>query len=99
MKLHLLNPSAFRRLLSLVKISAVGGFCLILWLGCESAPIEFTKADRRMIDSIFQDKKPALDQKVDSVCAAWVQQHYKTYKDSLMDRRWAEIEQILRADE
>ncbi len=82
-----------------MKISALGGLCLFLCLGCESAPIEFTKADRRMIDSIFHDKKPELDQKVDSVCSAWVQQHYKTYKDSLMDRRWAEIEQILRSDE
>jgi hypothetical protein len=72
---------------------------LLSFASCEEAPAEFTRTERRMIDSLFQETKPAIDREVDSLCKIWADQHLPQYKDSLMRKRWAEIELILQSND
>lgn len=79
-----------------IAVSAL--LALLSFAACEQAPAEFTRTERRMIDSLFQDTKPAIDLKVDSLCRIWADQYLLQYKDSLIQKRWAEIELILQSD-
>ena len=72
---------------------------LLSFVSCEEAPTEFTRTERRMIDSLFQETKPAIDREVDSLCRIWADQHLSQYKDSLIQKRWAEIELILQSND
>ena len=70
----------------------------LLAISCESPPVNFTRADRRLIDSMFQMQKPAIDKEVDSLCKIWAEKNLDRFKDSLMTKRWSEIEQILQSE-
>lgn len=72
---------------------------LILVSSCEPTPVNFTRADRKLIDSLFQKQKASINIEVDSICKIWAEKNLKNYKDSLQKKRWSEIEQILKSEE
>lgn len=89
------NNSVWRSFTTLVVLLSGMPF----FIACEQAPIELTRTDRRQVDSLFQQEKNAIDREVDSLCRKWAAEKSQGFKDSLMERRWAEIRQILESDE
>ena len=72
---------------------------IILTAGCSEPEVELTRTDRRMVDSLFQQEKMGVDSIVDSICRAWANENLTHFKDSLMEKRWSEIKQILESHE
>ncbi len=73
-------------------------FCcctLLLLVACTNRPVSPSKASRRAIDTIFQQKVIALQPTMDSICTHLKDSVYKVAVDSILEERMAEMNELV----
>ena len=69
-------------------------FCLLI-VSCTKRSVSPSKASRRAIDTIFQQKVIALQPKMDSICAHVKDSVYNVAVDSILEERMAEMNELV----
>lgn len=71
-------------------------FCTgLLIVSCTNRPVSPSKASRRAIDTIFQQKVIAIQPAMDSICAHVKDSIYNVAVDSILEERMAEMNQLV----
>lgn len=67
----------------------------LLIVSCTNRPVSPSKASRRAIDTIFQQKVIAFQPNMDSICTHLKDSIYKVAVDSIFEERMAEMNELV----
>lgn len=67
----------------------------LLLVSCTNRPVSPSKASRRAIDTIFQQKVIALQPTMDSICTHVKDSIYKVAVDSIFQERMTEMNELV----
>lgn len=70
-------------------------FTILFIISCTNRPVSPSKASRRAIDTIFQQKVIALQPTMDSICTHVKDSIYKVAVDSIFEERMAEMNELV----
>lgn len=69
---------------------------LLLLVSCTKRPVSPSKASRRAIDTIYQQKIIAIQPEIDSICAHLHDSIYTVAVDSIMKERTSEMIELVK---
>ncbi|MDZ4748425.1 MAG: hypothetical protein SH808_08035 [Saprospiraceae bacterium] len=73
-------------------------FCcgiVLLQVSCTTRPVSPSKASRRAIDTVFQQKVIALQPTIDSLCTHIKDSVYKVAVDSILNERMTDMNELV----
>lgn len=72
-------------------------FCctVLIIISCTNRPVSPSKASRRAIDTIFQQKVIAIQPTMDSICTHVKDSIYKVAVDSILEERMTEMNELV----
>jgi hypothetical protein len=69
----------------------------LVFIQCEDTTVHYTlnRQEKKLVDSLFKSQLKELQLEADSICKVEKNKLYQTVKDSLIEIRLSEIEEIL----